>query len=71
MTLDVDKALCEAVQRAEVYQFFNPLTMTVYLITHNLEKPLTINEEILIRQWFNTHLPEVKVVFGKVKKEEE
>lgn len=67
-SLDVKKNLVEAFKRVDMFTFFNWAEQTVYFIYQD-ERTLTINEEIMTKDWFKTHLPGVEVVFGKVKKE--
>lgn len=55
--------LAAAVVRADVYQLFDYLNLTVHFYSNNQAEPLTEEEKYLIRQWFGRTVPNIAIVF--------
>ena len=55
--------LCEAVIRAEVFQWFDFLKSTVHFISRNEEVPLTEIEKSMLEYELKRSVPTLKVVF--------
>ena len=63
----ISMILCEAVARADVYQWFDWRDSTVHFYSKNQSAPLTDEEKRLLRNHLGIHMYPFKVVFDDCK----
>lgn len=59
----VEQKLIEAVERAEVYRYFNWKSQKLHMVSRNLDAPLTDEEKEAIRAHFDFWMVPFEIVF--------
>ena len=63
MSAEVPEDIRLAIKRARVYQFLDPITMTLFMSSENREEPLTDSEKERIRNYLKITMFPYEVEF--------